>query len=148
MAAREPTQAPPVGGKLRDVLGRGGQVIEDRQIHSAITQLRENFLVCRTIGHAWEQTFVGPAGRADEELATRARHHPWRPDGARVLRCRRCRTERVDLCLIGYGRADYHFQLVSRYYRYPDDYKVEGAQGHKDWLHEEIFRRAFQGGDK
>jgi hypothetical protein len=144
MAARE-TAAPHVPGpKLRDVLGKEGKVAEDRDIHSAITKLKEQFLVCRTIGHAWEQTFVGPASRADAELATRARHHPWSPDGARVLRCKRCRTERVDLCLIGYGRREYHFQLASRYYRYPDDYKVEGAQGHKDWLHEEIFRRAFE----
>ena len=114
---------------------------DDREIVEGIHRLRDTFLECRAIGHAWRLAYIGPITRADPELADRARRHPWHPDGARVLRCSRCRTQRVDLCLVGYGRGTYAYRLVSRYYAYPVDYAVPGAWDHRDWIHEEMFAR-------
>jgi hypothetical protein len=103
------------------------------------------FLECRTIGHAWTLGYIGPVAGADPELATRARRHPWHPDAARILVCLRCQTERVDLCVYGYGRGSYAYRVVSRSYRYPDAYALEGVHGSRDFLHEELFRRARKG---
>ena len=117
-----------------------GEFLDD-QLAASVHNLKGKFLECRTIGHAWKLNYIGPAGRADEELQGRARNHPQRPDGARVLGCTRCRTQRVDLAWIGYGRNEYEYRLVARYYRYPDNYKIEGVQGHRDLLQRELFTR-------
>lgn len=111
------------------------------EVARRLTNYDEAFLECRTIGHAWLVTFVGPIARADSDLKDRARRHPWRPDAARVLTCQRCKTERIDLCVVGYGRSEYAYRMVSRQYRYDDNYKVEGANDHRGLLHEELFRR-------
>lgn len=136
-AARKKTAESPTMPRLRVV---EAQFIES-QVQERVHALKGRFLECRTIGHAWRLGYIGPAGRGDEEIQGRARNHPARPDGARVLRCTRCRTERVDLAWIGYGRAEYDFRLVARYYRYPDDYKVEGAQDFRYLLQRELFMR-------
>lgn len=118
----------------------------ERMQAEAIARLRLAYLECRTIGHAWRIRYIGPTVRADEEIATTARHHKWRPDGCRILRCSRCHTERIDLCLVGYGRREYSYRMVSRFYRYPKNYAIEGGiGGSRDPLHEEIFRRYARG---
>jgi len=129
-------------------LDQVGEAFDERQLAAEIEKLKGSYLECRTLGHAWKIQYMGPVTRSDMELASRARHHPWNPDGARILRCTRCRTERVDLCLVGYGRRAYGYRLVARYYRYADDYKVEGANNHREMLHEELFRRQSEKGTK
>jgi hypothetical protein len=107
------------------------------------------FLECRTIGHAWKIVYMGStAASLDEDLTHRASTHPLKPDGARVLECSRCYTERIDLCVVGYGRKEYAYRLVGRQYRYPDHYKVRGAHQHRELLHEELFARAGRAGTK
>jgi len=106
-----------------------------------LTEYDEAFLECRTIGHAWMVSYVGPVAKADTDLRARARRHPWNPDAARVLTCQRCKTQRIDLCVVGYGRNEYSYRMVSRQYRYDGNYKVEGANDHRGLLHEELFRR-------
>ena len=134
---RNPAKDSPTTPRFRVIEGEALETDVRNRVH----KLKESFLECRTIGHAWKMSYIGPAGRADEELQGRARNHPGRPDGARVLKCGRCRTERVDLAWIGYGRNEYDFRLVARYYRYPDDYKVEGAQDFRYLLQRELFLR-------
>jgi hypothetical protein len=106
-----------------------------------LTNYDAAYLECRTIGHAWMVSFVGPVSRADTDVRERARRHSWSPDAARILACQRCLTQRIDLCVVGYGRDSYSYRMVSRQYRYRDNYKVEGAHGNRDLLHEELFRR-------
>jgi hypothetical protein len=113
------------------------------QITTGIHKLNREYLECRTIGHAWMPSYVGPVAKSnDQDLKSRALHHPWHPDAVRVLICQRCHTERIDLCVVGYGRDTYSYRMVSRQYRYQDGYKVEGAHNHRELLHEELFRRS------
>lgn len=114
---------------------------ETRAVAARIAALRTAYLECRTLGHSWRITFIGPIGRGDADLQNRARRSIFDPDGARVLRCTRCRTERIDLCIVGYGRQTYSYMLTGRSYRYPDEYAVEGAMAHRDLLQHELFHR-------
>lgn len=112
-------------------------------LHHDIHELPLAFLQCRTIGHAWKPVYVGPVGASrDEDLMARAGRHRFRPDAVRILQCSRCYTERIDLCVVGYGRKEYAYRLVGRQYRYPNDYRVPGVQNHRELLHQELFSRA------
>lgn len=116
----------------------------DTDLAHDIAELPDVFLECRTIGHAWKIVYMGPtAASSDDDLIGRARAHRFNPDGARILQCSRCKTERIDLCLVGYGRKEYVYRLVGRQYRYPNNYKVPGAQNHRALLHQELFGRAL-----
>ena len=115
---------------------------EEHDVAVRLRQYDAAYLQCRTIGHAWMVSFIGPILKANDlDLRDRARRHPWHPDGARVLECTRCLTERIDLCMVGYGRDSYSYRMVSRQYRYREDYKVEKANDHRSLIHEELFRR-------
>lgn len=109
-----------------------------------LAAIPDTFLECRTIGHAWKIRFLGPITRADEDLARRARANGMGPDGARVLRCVRCKTERVDLCIIGFRRGTYAYRLVGRSYRHPDTYHLD-LELTRDDLQAELFRRSMEG---
>jgi len=112
-----------------------------------IAELPTAFLECRTLGHAWHIVYMGPtAASKDDDLIGRARNHKFNPDGARILQCTRCYTQRIDLCLVGYGRKEYAYRLIGRQYRYPDNYRIEGGvQNHRELLHHELFDRAVGG---
>lgn len=119
----------------------GTGIAELRQVATRIHKLDNDFLQCRTIGHAWMVSFVGPVAKADSDLQTRATRNLWKPDAARILSCQRCATERIDLCVVGYDRDNYSYRMVSRQYRYQFGYRVEGAHQHRELLHQELFRR-------
>jgi hypothetical protein len=119
---------------------------DERALVAQAQKLRTAFLECRLIGHAWKLSYIGPVAKSpDADIHERARQHPWKPDAVRALVCSRCRTKRIDLCMLGYGRNAYAYRLVARSYAYHDDYKLEGAQSHRELLHEELFRRAEAG---
>ena len=115
--------------------------VDARLVAGRLRDARTAFLECRTIGHSWRLRFIGPVGKADGDIQDRARRSVFTPDAARVLRCSRCRTERVDLCVVGYGRKAYSYFLTSRSYRYPDGYAIEGAADHRDLIHLALFER-------
>lgn len=73
----------------------------------SIVDLYDDFLVCRTIGHSWD----------DNPGASFVTIFNW----ALPLRCTRCSSERIDyLNLAG--------EVMSRRYIYPDGYKVAGTR--------------------
>jgi len=116
--------------------------LDARQLAGRLTSVKTSYLECRTIGHAWHLRYIGPVAQADADIQDRARRSIWDPDGARVLRCSRCRTERVDLCVVGYGRGGgYSYFLTSRSYRYPDGYAIEGVGQHREVLQHVLFER-------
>lgn len=75
----------------------------ERDVLGFLEELRTTFLYCRELGHNWK---------------------PWRATlhagtYERVLRCTRCRTERVqELTASGH--------LLSNHYRYADGYQSKG----------------------
>lgn len=70
-----------------------------------ITELQDRYLLCRSLGHAWDDY---PNGEVDSQLFKSS-------TGAMVLRCTRCRTERYDY-------LDKQLQVSNRYYKYPARY--------------------------
>jgi hypothetical protein len=92
----------------------------------AITDLEDVYVLCRTLGHAWDDN---PAGEVDSELFRASR-------GAIVLRCTRCATERFD-----YIAND--MTVFQRYYRYPRFYQSIPGQGSRPNLRGELLRRSL-----
>jgi hypothetical protein len=91
-----------------------------------ITELSDNFVVCRTIGHSWDDN---PNAEVNSDL--------WRQSvGALALRCVRCSTERFD-----YVGKD--MTVFGRYYRYPDRYRTIPGQGTRPNLRGEMLRRSL-----
>lgn len=70
-----------------------------------ISDLRDKFLLCRGLGHSWDDN---PNGEVDSELFRQS-------TAAVALRCVRCKTERFDY-------LDSNLEVFQRYYRYPDYY--------------------------
>ena len=71
-ARRKPEVESPTTPRFRVIEGEALEADVQNRVH----QLKGAFLECRTIGHAWKLAYVGPAGRADEEIQGQARNHP------------------------------------------------------------------------
>jgi hypothetical protein len=91
-----------------------------------IRDLEDAFVVCRTLGHAWDDN---PNGEVQSELFRASR-------GALILRCARCGAERFD-----YIAND--MTVFQRYYRYPARYKSIPGQGSRPNLRSELLRRSL-----
>jgi hypothetical protein len=90
-----------------------------------IQDLRDSYLLCRTLGHNWDEN---PSAEVDSDLFRAAR-------GGVFLRCTRCRTERFDY-------LDYELQVFARYYRYPKNYTTIPGYTRVD-LRAECFSRSI-----
>jgi hypothetical protein len=94
--------------------------------YTQITSLQNEFVVCRTLGHSWDDN---PNGEVDSDLFKAA-------TGVLLLRCTRCTTERFD-----YIGND--MQVFQRYYRYPLDYKTIPGEATRPAMRSELFRRSL-----
>jgi hypothetical protein len=92
----------------------------------AITDLEDIYVLCRAIGHAWEDN---PHAEVDSEMFRASR-------GAIALRCTRCTTERFD-----YIAND--MTVFQRYYRYPRRYQSIPGEGTRPNLRGELLRRSI-----
>ena len=93
---------------------------------TAIIDLRDEYVLCRTLGHAWDDH---PSPEIDSVLWKHAK-------AALFLRCTRCTTERFDYISNG-------FDVEHRYYRYPKHYKGVVGEGSRPNLRGEMFRRSL-----
>lgn len=91
-----------------------------------IRDLEDAYVICRTLGHAWDDN---PNGEVQSDLFRASR-------GAITLRCTRCTTERFD-----YIAQD--MTVFQRYYRYPSHYNTIRGQGTRPNLRGELFRRSL-----
>jgi|SRR5215469_10024786 len=91
-----------------------------------INNLRDEYVICRAIGHSWDEN---PNGEVDSELFRMGA-------GAICLRCTRCTTERFDY--IGLDMS-----VIYRYYRYPDKYTTIPGEGSRPNLRGEMFSRSL-----
>lgn len=90
-------------------------------------QLRDEYLLCRTLGHAWDDN---PTAEVDSDLFRAS-------SGCLALRCARCHTERFDY-------LDNTMGLFARYYRYPVDYQgLRGEDRLAPALRAEMFSRSL-----
>lgn len=89
-----------------------------------ISELRSEFLLCRTFGHSWDQI-------PDAEF-----NLDWWiiSTGVIALRCTRCTCERYDY--IGNDMA-----VAYRHYKYPDRYNTITGEGTRPNMRGEMFRR-------
>ena len=91
-----------------------------------VTDLLDDYVVCRTIGHAWDEH---PTPEVDSDLFRKAR-------AGLFLRCTRCHTERFD-----YLTSD--MTVGYRYYRYPEKYRGLEKGATRPLLRGEMFRRSL-----
>jgi hypothetical protein len=92
----------------------------------AITDLQDEYVVCRTVGHAWDDN---PGAQLNGDM--------WKAATAGMaLRCTRCFTERFD-----YIGKD--MKVFGRYYRYPEHYTTIPGEGTRPNLRGEMFRRSL-----
>jgi len=108
-----------------------------------IARLPEPYLECRTLGHAWRLTFLGPIHKADTAVHDKARNSSYDPDGARVTRCTRCKTTRIEFFMYRFGSQMPY--LLTRAYICPERYHVTGSQGSRVHMHDELFKRHWEG---
>jgi hypothetical protein len=91
-----------------------------------ITELENSFVICRTIGHAWDNN---PTGKVNSQLFKESY-------GTLCLICTRCTAERFD-----YLGQD--MKVWKRYYRNPKGYNTIKGQGSRPNLRAEMFRRSL-----
>jgi hypothetical protein len=91
-----------------------------------ITDIADEYVVCRGIGHAWENN---PSATVDSDLFRIA-------TAVLTLRCTRCTTERFD-----YIGKD--LRVWNRFYRYPPRYTTIRGQGNRPNLRGEMIRRSL-----
>lgn len=90
-----------------------------------LDELQDEYLICRTVGHSWDDNI---SGQVDGALARSAA-------AVLALRCVRCNTERFDY-------VDIDMLVFARYYRYPPRYRLARGQGKKPSLRGELLRRS------
>lgn len=90
-----------------------------------ISELRDEYVICRTIGHSWDDNI---SGDVDGPLARSAA-------AVLALRCVRCNSERFDY-------IDSEMSVFQRYYRYPPQYASIPGQGTRPNLRGELLRRS------
>jgi hypothetical protein len=92
----------------------------------AISDLRNEYLLCRALGHAWEEI---PNAEFSPEL--------WRTSSAALaVRCVRCTTERHDY-------LDKQFDVSSRQYKYPPMYMGIVGEGKRPNVRGELLSRSL-----
>lgn len=91
-----------------------------------IVELKDAYIVCRTLGHAWDDN---PQGKFNANIAAKSM-------GVLILRCTRCSTERVDY--IGKDMT-----VETRTYSYPEYYNTIVGQGTRPNLRGEMLRRSL-----
>ena len=91
-----------------------------------IADLRDEYVVCRTLGHSWDDN---PTAEVDSEWSSFA-------VGFLALRCTRCTTERLDF--IGHDLG-----VAYRRYRYPTLYQSVPGEGTRPNLRGELLRRSI-----
>jgi hypothetical protein len=93
---------------------------------TTIAELRDEYVLCRTLGHSWDDN---PTAELDGAL--------WKTSTAGMaLRCTRCGTERFD-----YINAE--LKVYARYYRYPLHYTTIPGEGTRPNLRGELLRRSL-----
>lgn len=92
----------------------------------SISELKDAYVICRALGHSWDDW---PQGEVDRTML-----HLFQ--GALVLRCTRCTTERYD-----YIGKD--MRVAQRTYKYPPMYKSIPGEGTRPNLRGEMFRRSL-----
>lgn len=115
---------------------------DDEEVIANIHELPEKFLECRTIGHTWKLTYLGPLHGAPADARERARRSMYSPDGVRITRCGRCRTDRQDFFLYRFGKGLPMF--LTRSYAYPDTYQVPGSGNYRANILGELFARHWE----
>jgi hypothetical protein len=103
----------------------GTIIIRGTRAFPDITELRDEIVICRTIGHSWDDN---PGGQIDGPLARTSA-------GVLLLRCTRCTTERFDYINV-------QMLVFQRYYRYVDGYRSIPGQGTRPNLRGELLRRS------
>jgi hypothetical protein len=91
----------------------------------SIAELQDEYVKCRTIGHAWDDHPGAEFSPARWRAAT----------GAMGLRCTRCKTVRLD-----YIAKD---MSVEHDYDYPPGYHLAPGVGRRPNLRAELFRRSL-----
>jgi hypothetical protein len=81
-------------------------------IRMEISDLQDTYVICRTIGHSWDDN---PTAEVNSDLFRAAQ-------ACLALRCTRCTTERFD-----YIGND--MKVFQRYYRYPEQYTTISSFG-------------------
>jgi hypothetical protein len=94
--------------------------------HVDIQDLNDNYLLCRALGHSWEDD---PTAQVDSDLYRASR-------GVIAIHCTRCQTQRFDY-------INHLFEVANRYYRYPDHYRSIPGQGTRPNLRGEMLRRSL-----
>ncbi|NNC41943.1 MAG: hypothetical protein HKO03_01730 [Acidimicrobiia bacterium] len=103
-----------------------------------VKKLDQDYLMCRTLRHSWDQEYFGIAGDhvMDARLASR-----FAPGViVRILRCSRCECERFDFYRRREFRAFYHRYIHPEAYLYRMTKGVERPVS-TDYT-KEAFRRA------
>jgi hypothetical protein len=100
--------------------------MRNRLQYVEVNELTDEFLLCRTLGHAWDNF---PAGELNVEMLRTSA-------GAAALRCTRCHTERYD-----YLGKD--LKIASRRYIYPVRYTTIPGAGTRPVLRGEMLRRSL-----
>jgi hypothetical protein len=91
-----------------------------------IEELADAFVICRGLGHSWDDN---PGAEIDSDL--------WRiSTGALALRCTRCGAERFDY-------INSEMSVFQRYYRYPPRYTTVVGEGKRPNLRGEMLRRSL-----
>ena len=91
-----------------------------------IEELLDQFVLCRTLGHSWDEN---PNPEWNVEV--------WALSfGAAALRCVRCNTHRYDY-------LDAEFRVFTRRYAYPPRYKTIPGMGTRPNLRAELVRRGL-----
>lgn len=92
-------------------------------------ELRDAFLLCRTISHGWEEVVRNDLDKPD---------YGWRFS----LRCNRCACERHDII------DPYNGDLIRRRYIHPDGYeldeKVTRSEFRQEWARRNQYLQATQ----
>lgn len=92
----------------------------------SLSDLHSSFIRCRSYGHAWDDFY--PSMATDPSWGVRE-----------SLLCARCTTERHDFVSRITG------EVITRYYLYPDDYKLSGEFPQRSEIRKELIARLDSG---
>lgn len=92
----------------------------------SIKDLRDEYVICRTLGHSWDELLNAEFSEIELKVAA----------GALALRCTRCTAIRMD-----YIAKD--MTVYYRKYTYPDQYTSIPGEGTRPNLRGEMLRRSL-----
>lgn len=93
---------------------------------SFVKQLPDDYLMCRTLRHAWSIVYFGRVREADKRWLPRK---PIFRSIVRISECIRCQTIRREFFNETQARSylnGHPFDVISRQYMYPRDYQHRG----------------------